>query len=331
MAGYKQILVTHRGGIDAMRVVDAELRAPAAGQARIKVLAVPVCQDDIAARVGNRPFLPKLPFVPGYAAVGVVDAVAPDVTEVRVGDRVAALMQYGGYAEFIYWMANELVKVPEDLEVAEVAPILLNYLVAYQVLNRVLKAKAGEKALLIGSSGGVGTAFLQMGALAKLQLYGLASPLKHKVLWQYGAIPIDYHAQDFVEVLSKAEPRGIDYVLNGMSSEYVERGLAVLRRGGIFVHYGGPVSFGDFLRLIAKMLFYTALPNGTKVVGYGTHTHNVEEFKRDWSQLFAMLHDGRIQPVIDARFPLLEAAGANELLASGKVVGNVVLLSPDGM
>ena len=162
-----------------LKIVENDLRAPAAGEARIKILAVGVCQDDIAARVGNRPFLPKVPFMPGYNIVGYVDAIGAGVTEVAVGDRVAALTVFGGYAEYIYLSPDKLVHVPLDLDPAEVAPLILNYLVAYQVLHRMAQVKPNDKVLLIGASGGVGTALLQLGQLANLRMYGLASPSKH--------------------------------------------------------------------------------------------------------------------------------------------------------
>lgn len=80
--------------------------------------------------------------------------------------------------------------------------------------------------LIIGASGGVGTAFLQLGKLAKLTMYGLVSRSKHSVLAELGAIPIDYHTQDFVDVIHHAEPGGLDFVFNGMGDEYMGRGLA---------------------------------------------------------------------------------------------------------
>jgi len=165
---YKSILVTQRGGLDGIQIADNKLRPPMEGEARIRVLATPICQDDIAIRVGNRPFLKKPPYVPGYSFVGIVDAVGDGVTSVKVGDRVAGLTQYNSHAEFIYWNANELVTVPETLDPAEVVTLILNYLVAYQIMYRVAKVKTGDKVLLIGSSGGVGTAFLQLGNLAGL-------------------------------------------------------------------------------------------------------------------------------------------------------------------
>jgi NADPH:quinone reductase-like Zn-dependent oxidoreductase len=328
---YRSVVVTRRGSPEVLEIIENDLREPAAGEARIKVLAASVCQDDIAARVGNRPVLPRLPFVPGYSIIGVVDAIGEGVTGITIGDRVAALTSTGGYTEYIYLGAEQLAHVPTSLDPAQAVPLILNYVVAYQALHRVAQVKAGDRVLIIGASGGVGTAFLQLGKLADLTMYGLASPSKHAALTELGAIPIDYHTQDFTDVIHQAEPDGLDFVFNGMGEEYFERGLAVLRRGGALVHYGGPESFSRFLLLLTKFLLYSVLPNGKAVKGYGTHRVNSTLLKEDWSVLFKLLEEGRIKPIIVGKFPILEAAKANELLESGTVVGNIVLLSPELM
>jgi NADPH:quinone reductase len=326
---YKSIVVTQRGGLDVIQIMENDLRPPMEAEARVRVLATPVCQDDIAIRVGDRPFLKKPPFVPGYSFVGVVDAIGEKVTSVKVGDRVAGLTQYNSHAEFVYWNANELVPVPESLHPAEVVPLILNYLVAYQILHRVAQVKSGDKVLLIGSSGGVGTAFLQLGKLVGLKMYGLASPNKHHILTEYGVTPIDYHTQDFVEVLHQAEPKGIDFVFNGMDEEYFKPGLAVLRRGGVLVSYGAPQSFAGFLRFLMKYIIYNLLPNGKSIEGYGTHRLGVDLFKEDWTALFKLLEEDKIKPILAGKYPLLEAIKAYELLESGQVTGNLVLLAPE--
>lgn len=326
---YKSVVVTKRGGPEVLQVVENDLRPPAVGEARIRILATPVVQDDIAVRVGNRPFLAETPFVPGYAILGEVDAVGSGITQVAVGDRVATLTNFGGYAEYIYWDADQLVHVPTSLDPVKAVVLILNYLVAYQVLHRVVQVKAGDKILIVGASGGAGTALLQLGELAGLKMYGLASASKSGILSDCGAIPIDYRTQDFVEVLHQAEPDGIDYVYNGMGEEYFERGLAVLRRGGVLVHYGGPESFLRFLLLVAKLLLYNVLPNGKKIKGYGTHRGDVRQYQDDWTELFKLLGEEKIDPVIAAEFPILEARQANELLESGQVIGNIVLVAPE--
>lgn len=326
---YKRWVVTGRGGPEMLQLVENDLRPPKSGEARIKIQATPVCQDDVAMRRGARPFLEKIPYTPGYAILGVVDAIGENVTRVVVGERVAALTSLGGYAEYIYWDAEQLVHVPDGLDPAKTAVLILNYLVPMQIMHHLVRVKPGDKVLIVGASGGVGAAFMELGRLAGLKMYGLASKSKHSILEAYGAIPIDYRGQDFVKVLQAAEPGGIDTVFNGMGEEYFERSLKVLRRSGVLVHYGGPASFTRFLLLAAKLILYNVLPNGKKIKGYGTHTGDIVQFEDDWKTLFHLLAEGKIDPIVQKKFPLVEAPHANGLLESGQVIGNLVLLSPE--
>ena len=303
---YKSVVVTKRGGPEVLEIVENDLRPPAAGEARIRILATPVVQDDIAVRVGNRPLAAKTPFVPGYSILGVVDAIGKGVTEVGVGDRVAALTNFGGHAEYIYWDADQSGACPGALNPARAVVLLLNYLVAYQVLYRVVRVKSGDKVLIVGASGGVGTAFLQLGKLAGLKMYGLASPNKHHLLTNCGAMPVDYRSQDFVEVIRQAEPKGIDYVFNGMGEEYFEPGLAVLRPGGVLVHYGGPQSTARLLLLVLKLIGYNLLPNGKTIKGYGTH-RGPSNISRTIGRNSSSFGERKLQPIIAAKFPILQA------------------------
>ncbi len=167
----------------------------------------------------------------------------------------------------VYWKADELVHVPDGLDADQASVIILNYLVAYQILHRVVHVEAGERALIVGASGGVGTAFLQLGKLAGLKMYGLASAAKHQVLIDHGATPLDYHDPGSLAQLRQLEAEGVDYVFNGMGEDYFGPSMAVLRRGGVLVHYGGPQSLPRFLWLLVKFGFYNLLPNGKRVEG----------------------------------------------------------------
>lgn len=329
---YKSVIVTRRGGPEVLQVSENELRAPSAGEARVRVLAVGVGRTDINYRYGYSPFSPKVPFVPGYEMMGVVDAVGVGVTRVKLGDRVAALTGHGSYTEMIYLGQEHLVPVPQSLAPADVATLVLNYASAYQMLQRVAKVKAGAKALLIGASGGIGTALLQLGKLAGLKMYGTASPAKFDVLTGQGAIPIDYRSQDFVEVIRQQEPGGLDFVFDGMGGEESDRGLTVLRRGGKLVVYAAPAGLGWLLQGVVKMIFTNLLPNGKSVESYGItalYMRDKKPFMEDMPKLFNLLAEGKIKPLITTRLPLLEARKANELLESGQISGNIVLLAPE--
>src|SRR5512140_1088231 len=206
---YKSVVVTQKGSPQVLKIVENDLRAPLAGEARIQIHATSVGRTDIGYRKGELSFGPKIPFATGYEILGVVDAVGEDVTNVAVGDRVAALIGHGGYSEYIYLGKEHLVHVPANLDPAQAVTLILNYVTAYQMLHRTVQVKAGDKVLIIGASGGVGTALLQLGKLAGLIMYGTASPSKHHTLTELGAIPIDYHTQDLVDVIHRAEPDGL--------------------------------------------------------------------------------------------------------------------------
>ena len=299
---------------------------------RIKVLATGVGRTDINYRYGYSPFSPKVPFVPGYEFMGVVDAVGENVSGFAAGHRVAALTGHGSYTEMIYLGQEHLVRVPSSLDPAEVVTLVLNYVSAYQMLHRVAKVKEGHKILVIGASGGMGSALLELGRLAGLKMYGTASSSKHPLLTGLGAIPIDYHTQDFVEVIRKAEPDGLDFVFDGMGGESSDRGLAVLRRGGKLVGYAAPVGLLTIVRDAVKLISVNILPNGKSAEFYGItalYLRDKKPFMEDLPKLFKLLEEGRIKPIITQKFPLLEAAKANELLESGQVSGNIVLLAPE--
>jgi len=186
--------------------------------------------------------------------------------------------------------------------------------------------------LIIGASGGVGTALLQLGKLANLTMYGLASRSKHNVLTELGAIPIDYNTQDFVDVIHQAEPNGLDFVFDGLGGDYAERSLAVLRQGGKLVEYPAPGGFSALLRGLAKLALVNLLPNGKSATFYGItalYLRDKRPFMEDLPVLFQLLSEGKIKPIIAQKFPILEAAQANVLLESGQVIGNVVLLAPE--
>jgi NADPH:quinone reductase-like Zn-dependent oxidoreductase len=335
---YRSLIVRRCGGPEVLEVVEHELRRPAKGEARIRVLAASVSRPDVSVRRGEALYsgtflAQKTPFTPGYSVIGEVDAIGAGVTQVKPGDRVGALTVVGGYTEVLYRRADRLIRVPATLDPARAVPLILNYIVAYQTMHRKAHVKAGDKALIIGASGGIGTALLQLGRVAGLTMYGVASKDKHAILTEYGATPIDYRSQDFAEIFRDGEPDGLDVVLDGMMRlEAMRKALTLLRRGGRMVSFGEPASRAELYRILG-LAMRTNLPGSGKSLSlYGTSTYFLFDRKpylEDWATLFDLLVDGKIDPVIAARFPILEAAQANALLESGRVTGNVVLVSPD--
>ena len=328
---YRSIVATQRGGPEVLQIVENDLREPVAGEVRLKVLASGVGGTDINYRYGRSPFAPKAPFVPGYEVMGVVDAIGAGVTRAAAGDRAVALTGHGSYTEVMYLSEEHLAPVPASVSPAEAVVITLNYVTAYQMLYRVAKVKAGDTVLLIGASGGVGTALLELGKLAGLKMVGLASPAKHSLLTGMGATPVDYHTPNLIEALRQVEPNGFDFVFDGIGGPSSDIGLATLKRGGKLVVYAAPIGLGQILGGAVKMIFLN-LTSGKTVVSYGITVQYLQDkkpFMEDVALLFKMVADGKIKPVITHQLPLLEARKANEMLESGQVTGNIVLLASE--
>src|SRR5215468_9179296 len=173
---YKRIVVTHPGGPEVLQMIEEELPEPENNQVRVRILTTGVAYADVAVRLGTYSGLDssKGPISPGYDIVGIVDKVGSGVTSVSIGQRVAALTVTGGYSEYICLPAAELIPIPSDLDPAEAVSLVLNYTTAYQMLYRVAEAKSGSTILVHGAAGGVGTALLQLGAVAQMKMIGTA-------------------------------------------------------------------------------------------------------------------------------------------------------------
>src|SRR5512147_634152 len=207
---HTRIIVTHYGGPDALRVVEEERPEPKDGEARVRVLAAGVSYADLLMREGIHPETPPLPFTPGWDLIGTVDRLSGGISGLEPGQMVAALPISGGYAEFVCLPQRELVPVPPGLDAAEAVSLVLNYITAYQMLHRSARVKSGQRALIHGAAGGVGTALLQLGRLSGLEMYGTCSSRGASAVSDLGATPIDYKDQDFVQEIRRLTGDGVD-------------------------------------------------------------------------------------------------------------------------
>jgi NADPH:quinone reductase-like Zn-dependent oxidoreductase len=342
---YRRIVVTHYGGPDALRVIEEDCPEPKSGDVRVKVLAAGVSLPDLLAREGVHPETPRVPYTPGWDLVGVVDRVGDGVSTFESGQMVAAMPISGSYAEFICLPQGELVPVPSGLEASDAVSLVLNYITAYQMLHRSAKVKSGQRVLIHGAAGGVGTALLQLGRLAGLEMYGTCSRPGAPAVSDLGGTPIDYREVDFVEELRRLTGEGIDAVFDGIGGAHIWHSRKALRRGGTVVAYGltsslreGRLASGrpgrrNRLHGIPAFALYMALgwllPGRKRVVPYSIQwlkRRKPEQFRQDLMILLGLLQERRIKPVIARRFPLAEARQAHELLGKGGMTGKLVLV-----
>src|SRR5262249_52980222 len=188
-------------------------------------------------RAGTYLGVPPPPFTPGYELVGVVDELGPGCPRLRVGDRVAVLTVWGAYAQRVCVPEVNAVEVPEELDPAGVVSLVLTYMTAYQLLHRMAMARSGETVLVHGAAGRVGTAVLELGALAGLRLYGTASAHDRAAVERLGAVAIDYRNEDFLARV-RQEAGGVDIVVDSLGGPISLRSFRALRPGGRLVVFG---------------------------------------------------------------------------------------------
>ena len=331
---YKRVVISKFGGPEVLQVIsESALPEPTKGEVRIKVLCTSAAFTDTLIRRGNYLGIKlKPPFSPGYDLIGKVDKVGQGVTHLEKGQKVAELTVTGSYSEYICLNAKTLVQVPSGLDDAESVSLILSYLTAYQMLYRSAKIQREQTILIHACSGAVGIALLQLGKLLNLKMYGTASKEKHAFIKKFGAIPIDYKNEDFVDVIQAAEPNGIDAVFDPIGGSYFPRSLKTLKKAGVLVAFGYQSSAsgqgGNVILDYMKIKFWNLLPTKPSANFYiisDWHKNHNDWFKEDLIQLFKLLADKKIKPQIGKVMNLSDAAEAHSLVEEAKIEGKIIL------
>ena len=359
IADVKRVVVDHFGGPDVLRVVDDADPRPGPGEVRARVLAAGVSFTDAQLRAGTYLGVPKPPFTPGYEFVGVVEELGPGCSRLRQGDRIAALTVWGAYAERVCVPEADAVEVPEDLDPAKVVSLVLTYMTAYQLLHRMAMVKSGETVLVHGAAGRVGTALLELGALAGLRLYGTASAHDRAAVERLGAVAIDYQSEDFLTRVRELPGKGVDVALDGLGGALSLRSFRALRPGGRLVVFGHYSTLADGRRswrgwiewyaATATVWLWSLLSPRRRVLAYriqklrdrsqvlpvgigpralpvGGGPRYPAWFREDFLELLELLRRDAIHPVVADRLPLADARRAHELLEQSAAKGKLVLV-----
>jgi NADPH:quinone reductase-like Zn-dependent oxidoreductase len=332
-----RVIVSKYGGPEVIEVISEPLRMPQNHEIRVKVLSSGVALGDIMRREGVFPFPPALPFTPGYDAIGIVDELGAGVKHLSKGEKVAVFFNgTGGYASHVYAKEDEVTVIPTDIDPVLGAAVTLNYVTAYQMLHRYAKVSEGDRVLIHGASGGTGTALLELGRLAKLEMFGTASSEKHPIVLQYGAYPIDYQKEDFVQVVKNQAPEGIDAVFDPIGGENHARSLQTLNKNGTCVVYGytsvlekgSSHNWANDWKTITENEKAKGGNPQTLYTITGLKKERPDWFREDLQTIFSLIKEGKIHPIIAEKVPLKEAARAQELLRNPKSYGKVVLINP---
>jgi NADPH:quinone reductase-like Zn-dependent oxidoreductase len=329
----KCIVAERTGGPEVLRLVEVEIPEPGPGEVRVKVLAAGVAFGDLLWMSGVVPGSPRPPYTPGYDFVGVLDKSGPGVAGLETGQRVAGLVQTGGYAEYSCWPEGQLAPIRDDLDPVLLACLTLNYTTAHTLLKRVAKLTAGQRVLVHGAGGGFGTAMLDLCRTLNIHAFGTASQGKHELVESLGGRPIDYKTEDFVEVVRKEG--GVDLVVDHIGGNHLVRSFKCLRPGGTLVATSsyaaaqGRSGMLESLLGLARLQLWNLWPNSRSAELFNItsfYKQNPGTFAQDLQELTDYLAAGQLKPALAATFPLEEAPRALEHLRSAEARGKVVLL-----
>ena len=341
---WQHIRIARFGGPEVLELAERPtIPDPGPSEVRIKVLAAGTSFTDTFIRRGRYPdFKGPLPFTPGYDLVGVVEETGPGVAAQLTGQVVADLCIVGGYAQYAIRPARFLVPVPDSVDPAEAVCIPLAYLTAYQMLTRYRRLPRGATVLVIGASGTVGTALLDLASHLGLKAIGTCSATNTAVVERFGATAIDYRAGDFVAAVRRLTAGrrggvGVGAAFDAIGGAHFARSFACLAPGGLLVGYGaqtmavGDAGLASAALGLMRLKLWNALSGlfgGRQAVFYNIisrRSTHPEEFKADMVTLFDLLRDRAIHPVVVDRLPLAAAREVHSRIDAGGLGGKIVL------
>lgn len=313
-------------GPTSLRIDEVPDLNAASGQVLIEVRAAGVNFPDILQTRGQYQFKPAPPFSPGGEVAGVVKAIGDGVTSVQVGDRVAATMLYGAYAEQAVVPELACVKLPDAVSFEIGAATLLTYATTYHALLDRAALQPGETLLVLGAAGGVGIAAVELGVLMGARVIACAStPDKLAFCRSHGAAEtIDYASEDLKDrVKAITKGGGVDVVYDPVGGALAEPALRGIAWQGRYLVVG--FAAGD----IPKIPLNLVLLKGCQIVGVFWGAFAMREPAKNRAhcdQLFQWVAEGKLSPAIDAVLPFDQAAEALGRIERRQVKGKLVLV-----
>ncbi len=309
-----------------------------AGEVLIKVEGFGLNFADVMARQGLYADAPPMPSIIGYDVAGHVTEVAPDVTHVKVGDRVTAMTRFGGYAEYVAAMGMGTAKISDSVPVGEATALTTQYCTAYYAAAEVVNLYAGDRVLIHSAAGGVGTALLQYARHKGCEIFATAgSEAKLKLLREEGVHhAINYVTHDFEkEVHRITNGLGVDVIFDAVGGSYVKKGIRALSPGGRLVCYGASdISDKNIFGKISTLLgfgFYHPIQfmNVSKaLIGLNMlriADNKPERLKRCLDNVVKLHEQGIFKPMVGKVFPVSQIGEAHAFLESRRSTGKITV------
>jgi NADPH2:quinone reductase len=334
------VLIRHGPPADAFEEQDRPLPEPAAGQVRIAVEAFGLNYADVSARQGTYRDAPPIPCVIGYEVVGRIDAHGPGVDAPAVGQRVAALTRFGGYASAAVTDARAVVPIADDLDAGVAAALPTQGGTAYYCAEEMVRLHPGDHVLVQAAAGGVGTILVQLCKRRGCIVYGTAgSDAKLDHLRHLGVDhAINYRREDFAAAVCRLRgDAGLDVVFDSLGGSAVRKGLALLAPGGRMVCFGaaeraaGRPQWAHDLRFALAFGVVHPIPllmESRSLLGVNMlriADHRPDTLRRVLHGVADLFRTGEIRPTVGGRFTAAQIAEAHALLASRGSTGKIVV------
>jgi NADPH2:quinone reductase len=325
-AEMRAIEIKQPGGPEVLVPIRRPVPQPARGEVLIRVAAAGVNRPDVFQRQGSYAPPPGTTDLPGLEVAGEIVAIGPETSRWKVGDRVAALVAGGGYAEFCVAPAPQCLPIPGKLSMIEAAALPETFLTVWTNVFQRGRLQAGETLLVHGGSSGIGTTAIQLASRSGSRVFATAgSAEKCSKCRELGAsVAIDYRTEDFVKVVERETGgKGVDVILDMVGGDYINRNLQCLAVEGRMVHISFLKGTKAEINLASLMVKRQTITGSTlrpqSVAQKGAIAKAVEE--RVWPLVAA----GEVLPQIHATFPLEQAAEAHRLMESSAHVGKIML------
>jgi putative PIG3 family NAD(P)H quinone oxidoreductase len=322
----KAVEIAAPGGPEQLKLTQRPVPQPAAEEVLVRVAAAGVNRPDVMQRQGRYPAPAGASDLPGLEIAGEVVALGSHVSSLKVGDKVTALLAGGGYAQYAVAAAPLCLPVPAGLSMVEAAAIPETFLTVWTNVFERGGCKAGDTVLIHGGTSGIGTTAIQLAKALGARVFATAGTAdKARACERLGAVRgIDYRTEDFVDVIRRETgDKGVDVILDMVGASYLARNLEVAAVEGrlvIISLIGGAKAELNLNVILTKRLTVTGSTLRSRTVpqkaAVAAAVHR---------NVWPLLADGRVRPVIFATFPLAEASAAHELMETSNHIGKIVL------
>ncbi|WP_417792656.1 NAD(P)H-quinone oxidoreductase [Terasakiella pusilla] len=322
----KCVEISEAGGPDVLKVATRPCPELASGEVMIKVHAAGVNRPDVIQRKGLYPPPPGASDLPGLEVAGVIVALSEGVTGLAIGDRVCALTNGGGYAEYCNVPAEQCLTIPASLSMAEAAAVPETFFTVWFNLFLQGGLKAGQTLLVHGGSSGIGTTAIQVASQLGATVYTTAgSQEKCQACLDLGATAaFNYKETDFVtDVKEATEGKGVDMILDMVGGDYIARNIKCLARKGRLINIAylqGSTAEVNFMTVMMKQLTITGSTLRQQPLAI-----KAEIARQLKETVWPLLESGALKPVLFKTFGMEEAPAAHELMESSAHIGKIVL------